>query len=79
MDESHLEMAEALEASQRNWAIAQSSNRAIPSLDLTSEQYKQLNCEDCGEDLEDFRLKKGCVRCTLCQTKRERIFSRNVW
>ena len=79
MDESHLEMAEALEASQRNWAIAQSSHRAIPSIDLTPEQYRQFECKDCGEDLEDFRLKKGCLRCTHCQTKRERLSTKGLY
>lgn len=76
LDEKYVEMAEALENSQRSYSVANSSAKALPDTDLTPDQYVRTDCEECGDDLPVFRMQKGCHRCTLCQTIFERPFAK---
>ena len=72
MDEIFFEHAEALEAAEREGAIALARKKAFPDKLLTPAQYTSFDCQDCGEELTEFRMQRGCIRCVLCQTRFEK-------
>ena len=72
MDEKFIEMAEEHAENIRAGQQAKISEKAIPSVDLTPDQYIRTDCLRCGEDLIEFRMKKGLVRCTECESKLEK-------
>ncbi len=71
MEERILESAEALANMMTDNGIARCSKAAISSTDLAPHEYKQVECETCGDDLPLFRMKKGLILCTPCQSAKE--------
>lgn len=67
MDESTLEMAEALTEKLNQAGVAACSRGAIPALDLDPWQYLRTDCEVCGEALTTFRMQKGLEICVECK------------
>lgn len=67
MDERFMEQAEAITEMHAKAARFKSSKGAIPSELLLPPQYKRLDCEGCGDDLTEFRLQRGRLRCVDCQ------------
>lgn len=67
MDEKYLEAASEHTDQMNTSGINQVSKLAFPTIDLRPDEYKALECEDCGDDLLEFRKKKGFLKCTLCQ------------
>lgn len=76
MNERDLEMAEALTDAMRDEQQKACATAALPDVDLTPEQYLRLDCQDCGDDLPEFRMKKGRILCTSCQDARDRARKR---
>lgn len=72
MDENYIEVAEALENAERNAGIHAASKKALPDKLLEPSEYKTLECIDCGDNLPEFRMQRGCVRCVICQGRLER-------
>lgn len=72
MEERFLESAEEAANMFKDHGIATCSKQAIPDEDLKPEQYKQRECKGCGDDLPDFRMKKGLILCTSCQSAKEK-------
>lgn len=72
MDEVFIEAAEALQEHTRNMAIAHVTKQAIPTVDLRPSEYLTLTCVDCEDQLPDFRMRKGRIRCVKCVTAIEK-------
>lgn len=72
MDERVWELAAELAEKENASGVALASKKALPSSDLTPDQYKAVDCEECEEPLPEFRKQKGLVLCTHCQSIKER-------
>lgn len=72
MQEREIETAEMLTNQLQEAGRAKVAKLAFPDQDLSPDQYKTLECSHCGEDLPEFRLKKGMEYCVECQGLRER-------
>jgi ribosomal protein L37AE/L43A len=72
MDEKFMEQASEMAEKANSSGVALCSKLAIPSKDLEPHQYKQEHCESCGEELEEFRKKKGQIICVPCKSIKER-------
>lgn len=75
MDERYMEVAEAMEEAQRARAVEAVIKSGVmrSSNDLLEpDQYKATECDDCGNDLETFRMQRGMTTCVYCQTRREK-------
>ncbi|WCD44175.1 hypothetical protein Lumi_036 [Xylophilus phage Lumi] len=73
MDERFLEVACEQEEAERRFAADQATKGGvIPTKDLEPHEYKTTWCDDCGDDLEEFRMKKGRTLCVICQGKKEK-------
>lgn len=70
MQEWQMEMASKLEEDERNLRLREISGKAYPDKLLEPNQYKQLDCEDCGDSLVEFRLKRGFIRCVPCEERK---------
>lgn len=68
MDESFIEAAEAAQLAMLANSIAQRTNRAFSSQNLCLHEIKMYECNECGEDLPLFRMYKGLICCTACQS-----------
>ena len=66
------ELAEEVIEKEKDGWVAKARLVAMPSGILLPHQYLVLDCVDCGEELELFRLQKGRTRCVECQTISER-------
>lgn len=73
MDEAFLEKASEREESERNLSVALISRKALKDTVLLPYQYLATECEDCGDNLPEFRMQHGLVKCVICQTKVERL------
>jgi RNA polymerase-binding transcription factor DksA len=71
MDDRFIEVGEATQAAMTAEQLSKVSRAAMPDVDLAPDQYRALECDDCGVELPEFRMKKGFRRCTACQTARE--------
>lgn len=71
MTEWEMEMASKQEEAERASALLSASKNAIPDTNLSPEQFKETECEDCGNDLDYFRMQKGLTRCVPCLSKKE--------
>ncbi len=76
MEESILESAEITSNMIKDSGIALCSKAAISNEVLAPHQYKQYECETCGDDLPTFRMQKGLILCTSCQSAKERTRKR---
>ena len=70
MQEWQMEMASKLEEDERQLRLKEISGKAHSDVLLEPNQYKQLECEDCGESLVEFRLKRGFIRCVPCEERK---------
>lgn len=69
MDERQLEMAEQLEALQRQVSISAATRAASPE---KHPDFDGSHCVDCDGDIPAGRLTLGKVRCVYCQTALEK-------
>ena len=72
MDEQYFEAAEALAEAERNSAMRKAAKAAFSDLLLAPENYKSTECETCGDDLPEYRMQRGCLRCVICQGRLEK-------
>lgn len=72
MEERFMEVADELTEMVRANAIGQASKKALPSTLLLPEQYLSSECSECGDELPEFRMQRGCLKCVSCQTAQEK-------
>lgn len=72
MEEKYFELAGELADAEVTEARRLASKGVIPDVLLTPEQYKQTECDECGADLIEFRMQRGLITCTECQTALEK-------
>lgn len=71
MDESYILVAEATQEAMLQEAIKKGSKNAISTDNLCLHDIKMYECNACGEDLPLFRMYKGLIYCTACQSNVE--------
>lgn len=71
MTEWEMEMAAKQEEAERASALLVVSKNAIPSANLEPSEFKETECDTCGDDLEYFRMQKGLTKCVPCLSKKE--------
>jgi len=76
MDERFVEQAEALAEKLNEEGRKACSKEALPDEDLTPDQYKTTECDECEDPLPPFRMQKGLTLCVPCQERLERARKR---
>ena len=71
MDEKYLETAGFIAEADVTSGLHKAAKLALPDTLLTEDCYKARNCSDCGADLPEFRMQRGCLLCTECQAVAE--------
>lgn len=69
MEENQLELADALAEAQRNAGIEQARRKMAEQHDPS---FDGVHCIDCDEDIPEERLAAKRIRCTRCESARER-------
>jgi hypothetical protein len=72
MDEIFIETSEAVIAAELASKISSCSKLAFSDSVRTPEQYLRTDCEECGNDLPEFRMQRGLLKCYECQSALER-------
>jgi hypothetical protein len=69
--ERFIELAEENVLRSTEAQVKRVQSQAFSETLLHPGQYRTLQCEDCGEDLHEFRMQRGLLRCVDCQNTRD--------
>lgn len=73
MEEKQLEIADELAESERNVGLANARRALAPQ---HHEDFDGIHCLDCPEVMPQLRLDACRIRCTTCETRKEKRAAR---